>query len=39
MRTAPCCVVYDICAQRYVHKYEQFVNLCFVGVRLVFLHF
>ena len=22
VRTAWCCVVYDICAQRYAHKYE-----------------
>jgi len=29
--------MYDSCAQRYAHKYEQFFNLCSVGVRLVFV--
>ena len=39
VRTALCSVVYDSCAQRYAHKYEQFFNLCLVRVRLVFGHF
>jgi len=34
IRTAPCCVVYNSCAQRYAHKYEQFLYLCLVSVRL-----
>jgi len=29
--------MYDSCAQWYAHKYEQFFNLCSVGVRLVFV--
>ena len=37
--TALCCVLYDTCAQRYAHKYEQFLNLCLVRVRLVFVCF
>jgi len=28
---APCCVVYDSCAQRYAHKYQQFLNLWLVA--------
>jgi len=31
IRTAACCVVFDSCAQRYAHRYEQ---LCSVSVRL-----
>jgi len=31
--------MYDSCAQRYAHKYEQFLNLCLVRVRLVFVCF
>jgi len=31
--------VYDSCAQRYAHKYEQLLNSCLVGVRLVFVCF
>ena len=34
-----CCVVYDSCAQSYAHKYEQFLNSCLVGVRLVIVCF
>ena len=33
MRTAPCCV------QQYAHKYERFLNLCLVRVRLAFVCF
>jgi len=32
-------VVYDNCAQPYTYKYEQFLNLGSVGVRLVFVCF
>ena len=31
--------MYDSCAQRYAHRYEQFLNLCLVKVRLVFVCF
>jgi len=31
--------VYNTCAQRYAHKYEQFLYLCLVRVRLVFVFF
>ena len=31
--------VYDTCTQQHVHKYEQFLNFCLVGVRLVFVRF
>jgi len=31
------CVVYDSCAQWYAHKYKQFLNLCLVRDRLVFV--
>ena len=34
-----CCVVYCSCAQRYAHKYEQFLSLSSVRVRLVFVYF
>jgi len=39
VRTVPCSVVYDSCAQWYAHKYEQLLNLCSVRVRLVFVCF
>jgi len=29
------CVVHDSCSQRYAHRYEQFLNLCLVRVKLV----
>ena len=34
VRIAVCCVVYDSCAQQYAYKYEQFLKLCLVRVRL-----
>ena len=37
IRTVPCCVVYDSCAQQYAHKYEQFLIFCLARFRLVFV--
>jgi len=37
--TAQCRVMYDSCAQQYAHEYEQFLNLCLLRVRLVFVCF
>jgi len=37
--TAQCCVMYDSCAQQYAHEYEQFLNLCLLRVRLIFVCF
>ena len=31
IRTAPCCVVYNSCTQRYAHRYEQFLQFCGLG--------
>jgi len=39
IRTAPCCVLYDSCAQRYAHEYQQLLNLCFFMVKLLFVCF
>jgi len=37
IRTAPCCVVYNSCAQQYAHKCVLFLNLSVVSFALVFV--
>ena len=38
IRTVLCCAVYDSCAQRHTHTYEQFLKTS-VGLGLVFYAF
>ena len=32
IRIAPCCVVYDSCAQCYAHAWEQFLHFCMLDL-------